>query len=95
MGSGNLRREESHAVERRDFASGNVQQDALFTDAAGGDYTLTGGANVEVRQGGLDGAAEGWSFTADKDGVTRTNDTSAGPSNANAGGWSMGAYEKD
>lgn len=53
---------------------------------------------MEARQGGLDGAAEGWGFSVDMDGNTRTNLTEGpddSPVNDGAAGWSMGAYEFD
>jgi hypothetical protein len=59
--------------------------DPLFANPArladGGDWRLTASTPVSVTEGGLDGAALGWDFTVDADGVTRTNP------------WSIGAYE--
>ncbi len=84
------------------FASGNVDDagGSVFADAGAGDYRLTGDTSVDIRQGGLDGEAEGWGFTTDKDGDPRTNLTDGPddePENPNPGaaGWSMGAYEYD
>ncbi|MFW5742241.1 MAG: Ig-like domain-containing protein [Spirochaetota bacterium] len=83
------------------FASGNVDDpdgESVFADPDAGDYRLTRGTSVDIRQGGLDGAAEGWGFAADKDGAPRTNltdDPDEGPDNPGAAGWSMGAYEYD
>jgi len=81
-------------------ASGNISSDladgsnTFFIDESA-NWHLTSAAAAEVRQGGLDGAAEAWSFTADIDGITRTNLTGDSPTNSGAGGWSMGAFEKD
>ncbi|MBI9105335.1 MAG: right-handed parallel beta-helix repeat-containing protein [Spirochaetales bacterium] len=81
-------------------ASGNIKIDLVdgfdtfFTDEAD-NWHLTAAADVNVRQGGLDGAAAAWPFTVDKDGTARTNSTGDSPTNIGAGGWSMGAFEKD
>ena len=75
-------------------ASGNVSRSGIFIDQSS-DLHLAAAADVDVRQGGLDGSALGWSFSTDMDGNNRTNSTAGGPSNTDAGGWSMGAYEKD
>lgn len=84
------------ALNAQGFASGNVGEAAVFADANAGDYHLTATTTpVDIRQGGLDGAAQGWGFTTDKDGATRTDSTDHGAANDDAAGWSMGAYEQD
>ena len=59
--------------------------DPLFADprrlAEGGDWRLTASSPVSVTEGGLDGVVQGWDFSVDADGVTRTSP------------WSIGAYE--
>ena len=77
--------------------SGNVEIAPIFDDRDGpdglpetiddNDWDLTFGNSALVALGGLDGAAELWEFTDDKDGTTRTGD--------GAIGWSMGAYEQE
>jgi hypothetical protein len=89
-------------------SEGNVDGDPVFLDQDGPDtiidtvfdnnWRLTGSSPVETRQGGLDGAAQSWGFNQDKVGNTRTNlidGPDDGPTNTNAGGWSIGAYEND
>jgi hypothetical protein len=56
------------------------------------DWTLTAGAPLNVRGGGINLSAY---FTVDFNGVTRTISTPAGMTNDDACGWSIGAYEKD
>ena len=73
--------------------SGNASDTPTFVNKNGpdgnintmedNDWRLQPSSPINVRQGGLDGSAEGWGFTTDKDGVTRTAP------------WSMGAYEKN
>lgn len=80
-----------------DHAEGNVDDNPIFVDIDGpdddittmddNDWHLSDFSPASIRTGGLDGAAEGWAFTEDRDGNTRTGD---GPT-----GWSMGAYEQD
>jgi hypothetical protein len=89
------------------YASGNVSLDPLLVNANGpdgdigtmgdNDWHLTDSSPSDVRQGGIDCVAAGWTdFTTDKDGNTRTNIIQEPPpSNSGAGGWSMGAYERD
>lgn len=63
----------------------NTFDDPLFADprrlAEGGDWRLTASSPVSVTEGGLDGVVQGWDFSVDADGVTRTSP------------WSIGAYE--
>ena len=78
-------------------AEGNVDTDPLFVDIDGpdddittmddNDWHLSASSPESIRTGGLDGVAEGWAFTEDRDGNTRTGNGSTG--------WSMGAYEQD
>lgn len=76
-------------------ASGNVTNAPVFLDLSGGDLRLSSSTSVNIREGGLNGALFDWLLT-DKSGVTRTASVSSpGPSNTNASGWSMGAFEKD
>jgi hypothetical protein len=90
------------------YASGNWDADPQFVDLDGADndiatmgdndWHLSAASPVEVRQGGLDGVLAGWNFISDADDVVRTNLADGPndvPTNDNAGGWSMGAYEKD
>ena len=90
------------------YASGNVGDIPIFVDLDGpdddittmedNDWRLTTSAPDDIRQGGLDGIVQGWGFETDIDGNTRTNLTDGpndSPTNADAAGWSMGAYEKD
>jgi hypothetical protein len=75
-------------------AAGNVNVDPLFADIDGADndintmddndWHLSAGSPASVTAGGLNGIDQGWSFTTDKDGVTR-------PASGNP--WSIGAYE--
>ncbi|MBN2051633.1 MAG: right-handed parallel beta-helix repeat-containing protein [Spirochaetales bacterium] len=76
---------------------GNVDTDPLFVDIDGpdgdittmadNDWHLSASSPAGIRTGGLDGIAEGWAFTDDRDGNTRTGNGSTG--------WSIGAYEQD
>jgi hypothetical protein len=87
-------------------ASGNIETDPTFVLPGGfdgspmtlplqdsDDYSLAAGASCEVVEGGRDGSA--WGFSDDLAGATRTATLTCSPSNAGAGGWSMGAYERD
>jgi hypothetical protein len=84
------------------IASWNIQQDVQFEDLDGADddlttlldnnWRLTTSTPVDVRQGGMDLSS---AFSLDKDGARRTTVTDGMPSNLNAAGWSMGAYEYD
>jgi hypothetical protein len=75
-------------------ASANVSVDPVFADIDGADndintmgdndWHLSAGSPASVKAGGLNGIDQGWSFTTDKDGVTR-------PASGNP--WSIGAYE--
>lgn len=75
-------------------ASSNVSVDPQFADIDGADndvntmddndWHLSAGSPASVKAGGLNGIDQGWSFTTDKDGVTR-------PASGNP--WSIGAYE--
>jgi hypothetical protein len=77
-------------------ASGNVSVDPVFADIDGADndintmddndWHLSAGSPVGVKTGGLNGLDQNpaWTFTTDKDGVTR-------PASGNP--WSIGAYE--
>ncbi|MDY6969427.1 MAG: Ig-like domain-containing protein [Spirochaetota bacterium] len=79
-------------------STGNVPDDPGFVNQGGGDWHLQASSPVNVRQGGLDGVAEVWGFTTDKDDETKTNlidGPDGSPTNDNAAGWSMGAYECD
>jgi hypothetical protein len=72
--------------------------DTIIDTVFDNNWRLTGSSPVETRQGGLDGAAQSWGFNQDKVGNTRTNlidGPDDGPTNTNAGGWSIGAYEND
>ncbi len=68
-----------------DFASGNVSLSAHFAGQSVDDYRLTGTTPVEVREEGIDGAAAGWGYNTDRDGLPRIGDGELG--------WSMGAHE--
>ncbi|HAK60825.1 MAG TPA: hypothetical protein DCO77_10650 [Nitrospiraceae bacterium] len=59
-------------------SSGNVSDDPLFVDQAGGDWHLTPTSPATISLGGLDLSV---SFDDDKDGTTRTDP------------WSIGVYE--
>ena len=99
------------AVNGLSHASGNWEANPLsdlFKDIDGpdddiatmedNDWRLKDGSPVEVRQGGLDGEVRAWGFSDDFTGAARTNLTDGpddNPTNENAEGWSMGAYEKD
>ena len=96
------------AIEALSHASGNWDEDPNLVDIDGADddiatiedndWHLEPTSSVEIRQGGRDGSTQGWGFTTDKDGVTRTNLTQGpddDPTNDDAEGWSMGAYERD
>jgi len=96
------------SIEALAHASGNWDEDPQLADLDGdddiittigdNDWHLAAGSPKEIRQGGLDGALLDWGFYADKEGDWRTNLTEGpndGPSNDDAGGWSMGAYERD
>jgi hypothetical protein len=77
-------------------AAGNVNVDPLFVDIDGADndintmddndWHLSAGSPASVTAGGLNGLDQNpaWTFTTDKDGVTR-------PASGNP--WSIGAYE--
>lgn len=83
-------------------ASGNVSADPQFVDIAGpdgrtdtlddNDWHLGAGVAEELREGGLDLSSI---FADDFDGAARTAIITGTPSNPNAAGWSMGAYELD
>lgn len=90
------------------YDGGNYSGVPVFADLDGpdddistlfdNDWHLTSDSPVEVRQGGRDGAADGWRFSSDMDSVIRTNlinGPNDGPPNTDAEGWSMGAYEFD
>jgi hypothetical protein len=68
-----------------EIGGGNVSKVPNFVGPE--DLHLQANSPVEVRTGGLDGAAQNWGFTTDKDGKTRTGNGTTG--------WSMGAYERD
>jgi hypothetical protein len=75
-------------------AAGNVSLDPQFADIDGADNDITtmddnnwhfsAGSPASVTAGGLNGIDQGWSFTTDKDGVTRP---------ASGTPWAIGAYE--
>jgi hypothetical protein len=86
-------------------SSGNISVDLIgasnyFVDFDGddddittmldNDWHLTDDAPLNVRGGGLDLSSD---FTTDYEGVTRTTSSPSGMSNADAAGWSIGAYE--
>lgn len=90
-------------------SSGNVTVDLYtpaafeyFVDFAGpdgdagtlddNDWRLTASVALNVRGGGLDLSAE---YSGDFEGTTRTSFSPSGAANDDAGGWSMGAYERD
>lgn len=70
-------------AELADSASGNTDADPVL----GSDRRLTASSPASVSSGGLDGAAELWDFTDDRDGTERTGDGTTG--------WSMGCFERD
>ncbi len=82
-------------------ASGNITVDPMFVDVDGADddpttmsdndWRLTGMSPLNLRGGGR--ALTG--FGDDADGIARTTDMPAGMTNADAAGWSIGAYERD
>ena len=95
-------------MEALDYASGNWNEDPTLADLDGvdgiiatigdNDWHLKTDSPIEVRQGGQDGGPLGWGYTSDMDGASRTNLTDGpndDPSNDDASGWSMGAYERD
>ena len=65
--------------------TGNTKLIPIFVGS--GDMHLTGASPTDVKSGGIDGAANSWGFTTDKDGNPRTGNGTTG--------WSMGAYELD
>lgn len=73
------------------IASGNIEEDPLMTDLAGGDYSLTASSPKNVKYGGGNLSS---TFTNDITGAIRTA-IDGGANNLNAGGWSMGAFEID
>ena len=79
------------------IVSGNISAVPDFVNQVGGNWHLQASSPINVRKGGLDGSTEGWGFTTDKDGNTRTAIISGSPSPTNPGaaGWSMGAFEGD
>jgi hypothetical protein len=96
------------ALNSQGFASGNIDDVPQFIDLDGTDnlvwtmgdnnWHLDGTSSVNLRQGGQNGAALGWGFTTDREGTPRTDllqGPNDNPTNENAGGWSMGAYERD
>jgi hypothetical protein len=77
------------------MGTGNVIANVTFTNLAAEDYSLNiTSTSADIYQGGLNGVAEGWGFSTDMTGATRTTSTSANPANASAAGWSMGALER-
>lgn len=78
-------------------SSANIAATPVFTSLTGtdgnastyadNDWSLSSSTSAGIKTGGLDGSANGWGFTVDYSGTTRT--ASAGT------GWSMGAYERD
>lgn len=82
--------------------NGNISIDPLLVDVDGidndiktmgdNDWHLQASSPVNIRQGGLNLAD---SYTSDFDNVTRTAVNDGSPTNTNAAGWSIGAYEKD
>jgi len=95
-------------MEALAHASGNWNEDPKLVDLDGADndvativdndWHLKTDSPVEVRQGGADGAVLGWGYSNDLDGALRTDlddGPNDNPSNDDAGGWSMGAYERD
>ncbi len=68
-------------------AQNNVDVDPVFSQAQPNPWELTPFSPAVVREGGLNGANEGWGFITDKNGVSRT------PLDSSPTGWSMGAYE--
>lgn len=90
------------------YVSGNISIDPLFADIDGtdddittiedNDWHLIASSPVNIRQGGLDGSAEGWGYDTDMEEAPRTNlsqGPNGNPTNTGAAGWSMGAFEKD
>jgi hypothetical protein len=64
-------------------ADSNITADPVLDE----NYRPTVSSPPAVVTGGLDGAAAGWGFTTDRDGITRTGTSGSG--------WSMGCYEYD
>ncbi len=75
------------------LASGNFTEDPVLTNIATMDFSISGSSPANTRQGGLNGSGLGWGFTTDHAGTTRSTGTGASPTNANAAGWSVGAFE--
>jgi len=84
---------------------GNVDTAPVYVDVDGADEDLTTmgdndwrfvvqASTCALREGGLDGVAAGFGFTADLLGATRTAAVACGPGNG-GGGWSIGALESD
>jgi hypothetical protein len=84
-------------------ASGNVAAAIDFVDLDGvdgdlmtaddNDLRLAESAACEVREGGLDGGAEGWGTSRDASRYVRSVWLPGGPTTADAAGWSLGAFE--
>jgi hypothetical protein len=86
------------ACADKTYCSGNISGvDPKVVSIANKDFRLTTTAPCNVKQGGIDGfdAATAWSFNVDQLNAIRTANTDCNPSNANAGGWSIGAFEQD
>lgn len=77
-------------------SSGNVALDPDFSDRVSGDLRPGGAAPINITAGGLNLSLF---FTDDYDQASRTTGYFGkgffDPTNANAGGWTMGAYEVD
>ncbi|MCB1202519.1 MAG: hypothetical protein KDK41_17895, partial [Leptospiraceae bacterium] len=96
---------EADIVAEGQTASGNIQMASPFTDPDGpdndyatlldNDFTFSNPQTANLLQGGIDGNAAGWGFNTDLTGTVRTNTTPQSPNNANAQGWTIGAYEND
>lgn len=75
--------------------SGNVNIDPDFVNPDNDWHLNSLSGNCNVRQGGIDDSFGDISYQNDRDNETRTSDTACSPTNTDARGWSIGAYEND
>ncbi len=68
-------------------SSGTASANLDLDPAVDANFRLTASSPGSLTAGGLDGAAAGWGFSDDRDGLARTGN--------GATGWSMGCFEKN